>query len=217
MPRYRFDIQQNTEEWEAIKVGKFSASSADKLLTDKSNKGYIQLVDRMVEEKITGQPTESKVFSGNQFTDRGHELEPVARNDYELSYFTDIELVGVVEKDEWVLCSPDGLINEDELWQAKCPIFNTQKSYLKKANALKKEGKTDNEILLKIDSKYYKQMQFELFVSERKRNIFYSYHPHLSAVKLIIERDENVIKEIETRLSEAIEEVKNEIKLIKSL
>ncbi len=34
----RFDILQNTEEWHRIKIGKFSASSADALLSEKKYK-----------------------------------------------------------------------------------------------------------------------------------------------------------------------------------
>lgn len=202
MPLYNFDIKQNTDEWVAIKIGKFSASIAADLLMDKKTAGYIKLIDRIVEERITGQQTESKSFTGNGFTERGHELEPVAREDYEFRSFNDVVQVGVVELDEWVLCSPDGLINDNGLIQIKCPIFNTQKEYLKTQ---------------KVPGNYYKQMQFELFVTEREYNIFYSYHPHLPPVEIKIYRDEVVISEIENRLNEAKNEVIKEIEYLKSL
>lgn len=202
MPNYRYDIIQNTEEWENIRIGKFSASSASDLLMDKKNKGYQKLIDRIVEERITGQKSESNTFSGNQYTERGHELEPVAREDYEFRTFKEINLVGVVELDDWVLCSPDGLIDEDGLYQAKCPIFNTQKEYLKTK---------------KIPSNYYKQMQFELYVTGRKFNVFNSYHPHLPALDIILERDEQVIFEIENRIKEAKLEITKEIEFLNSL
>ena len=70
MPQYRFDIKQNTDEWIALKVGKFSASSCAELLMDKKTKGYTGLIDKIVEERMTGNPSESKKFQGNQFTDR---------------------------------------------------------------------------------------------------------------------------------------------------
>jgi hypothetical protein len=202
MPKYRFDIQQNTEEWEAIKIGKFSASTCAELLMDKKTKGYRGLIDKIVEERMTGKPCESKKFQGNQFTDRGHELEPVAREDYEMRSFDDVNIVGVVELDDWVLCSPDGLINDNGLYQAKCPIFNTQKEYLKTR---------------KIPTNYYKQMQFELFVSGREYNVFNSYHPSLPPLDIIVLRDEEIISEIKTRLEEAKKEVLEEIKFLKSL
>lgn len=197
-----FSIQQNTPEWFEIKLGKFSASTAAELLMDKSTKGYQGLINKIIEERITELPCESKKFTGNQFTDRGHELEPIAREDYERRNFKDIKTIGVIELDDWTLCSPDGLIDKDGIYQAKCPIFSTQREYLK---ADKPPGN------------YYKQMQFELFVSGREYNVFNSFHPYLPPFDKIIKRDEKMIHEIQVRLSEARKEVETEIKYLKSL
>lgn len=213
MPKYRYDIIQNSEEWEIIKYAKFSASICASLLMDKKNKGYQDLIDKIIEERITGQKTESKSFQGNYSTDRGHEFEPIAREDYEIRTFQTVDIIGVIELDDWVLCSPDGLIGKDRLHQIKCPIFNTQRKYLKlvsKHNAL-----TDNEILKKINSIYYKQEQFELFVSGRKEAVWTSYHPSLPPIDLTIVRDDEMILNIENRIKEAKEEVILEIEQIK--
>lgn len=198
----RFDIEQNTDEWIQIKVGKFSASICDDLLMDKKTVGYTGLIQKIIEERITGNPSESKKFQGNSFTERGHEFEPLARNDYEIRTFSEVKQIGVIELDEWVLCSPDGLIDDNGLYQAKCPIFNTQLEYLKTQ---------------KVPTNYFKQMQFELYVSGREYNVFNSYHPFLPPVDIIVYRDEAMIKEIEKRLSEAKEEVLKEIEFINSL
>jgi len=206
-PIYRYDIEQNSDEWFDIKLGMFSASSAAELLMDKKTKGYQNLIARIVEERITGSRCENNMFKGSGFTERGHEFEPIAREDYEIRNLKIIKLVGVVIYNEWVLCSPDGLIDEDGLHQIKCPIFSTQKEYLIK---LKNEKSV-------IDSTYYKQLQFELFATKRKYNVFTSFHPRLKAIDIVVERDEEMISEIETRLNEAIAEVKEQIKLIKSL
>lgn len=200
--KLRFDIEQNTDEWILIKVGKFSASTCADLLMDKKTAGYTELIKKIVEERITGNPSESKKFQGNSFTERGHELEPLARNDYEVRNFCEVKQIGVIELDEWVLCSPDGLIDDNGLYQAKCPIFNTQLEYL--------ETK-------KVPTNYYKQMQFELFVSGREYNIFNSFHPHLPPVDIIVNRDEVMIAEISRRLEEAKMEVLHRINFIKSL
>jgi len=195
---YRYDIEQNTPEWELIKLGKFSASTADKLLMNEKNKGYQDLIGQLVEERITGKPCEGR-FTGNEFTERGHELEGEAVQDYELRHLTATRKVGVVEYDEWVLCSPDRLIGDDGLLQIKCPIFKTQKEYLRTK---------------KVPGNYYKQMQFELFVSGRKYNVFYSYHPFLSPFEQVIERDDQMINDIQEALKKAKNDVLNEIKLL---
>jgi hypothetical protein len=196
-----YDIQQNTPEWTEFKLGKFSASSAADLLMDKKTKGYQNLIARIVEERITGKPCESK-WEGNQFTERGHEFETEARNDYELRNLTKVDIIGLIEMDNWTVCSPDGLIGETGLIQIKSPIFNTQKEYLKTRQ---------------IPGNYHKQMQFELFVSGRDFNVFYSYHPSLPPVEIILNRDEKIISEIQQRLEEAKTEVIEEINFLKSL
>lgn len=198
----RFDIIQNTEEWLQIRLGKFSASVCADLLMDKKTVGYTGLIQKIIEERITGLPCESKKFQGNQFTERGHELESMARTDYEFRNLVTVKQIGVIEFDEWVLCSPDGLIDDNGLYQAKCPIFNTQLEYLKTQ---------------KVPTNYYKQMQFELFVSGREYNVFNSFHPSLPPVDIIVYRDAVMIQQIEDRIIEAKEEILKEIEFINSL
>ena len=198
----REDIIQGSEKWFEIKIGKFSASTCADLLMAKSTAGYKSLIDRIIEERMTGLPTESRSFKGNQFTERGTEMEPLAAEDYELRNFAELKLIGVIELDDWVLCSPDRLIGDNGLYQAKCPIFNTQREYLKTQ---------------KVPGNYYKQMQFELYVAYREYNIFNSFHPYLPAVDIRLERDEEMIATIARRLEEAKQEVTNEINYLKSI
>lgn len=205
-PEYRYDIIQNSEEWLNIKLGMFSASCAAELLMDKKTKGYSGLINRIVEERITGKECENKAFKGNGFTNRGHDFEAEAIEDFELRTLQIVNSVGVVILDDWTLCSPDGLIGDNELIQIKCPIFNTQREYLEKI----KKGKSP------IDSVYYKQMQFELFVTGRKANIFTSYHPYLKYINVRVERDEEMIHSIKDRLKQAISECEDQIESIKN-
>lgn len=206
---YRYDIEQNTDEWLSLKVRKIGASNAPDLLMKKTTSGYSSLVDRLVEETITGEKTESNTFKGNQHTERGHELEPIARQDYELRTLTAVDIIGVIELDDWVMCSPDGLIAHDKLHQIKCPIFNTQRKYLSIISEHK--GLSDNDLLKKISGSYYKQCQYELYVSDRKINIWTSFHPSLSPIDLNITRDEVLISEIKLRLKEIKLEVLEQV------
>jgi exodeoxyribonuclease (lambda-induced) len=165
---------------------------------EKKCEGYKKLIKRIVEERVTGKPSESK-WAGNKYTERGHDLEPIAIEAYELETFNKVIRVGLVEMNEWCVCSPDGFIGNDTLIQVKNPIFSTQWDYLED-----KQVPTD----------YYKQMQFELMTCERKKNIFYSYHPNLPSLMLTVERDEKIIEMIRWRLDEAIEEAKKRIEQI---
>ncbi|MFA5177253.1 MAG: lambda exonuclease family protein [Candidatus Omnitrophota bacterium] len=195
---YNYLIQQNTNEWITAKLGKFSASSASDLLMDTKCEGYKKLIKRIVEERITGKPSESK-WIGNKYTDRGHDLEPVAISDFESRTFRKVKLVGLVELNDWCVCSPDGLVGGDTVIQVKNPIFSTQLDYL------------DDQ---KIPGDYYKQMQFELYVCGREKNIFYSYHPSLPVVMIETQRDEIMINRIKEALSIAIDTAKTRIKRI---
>lgn len=205
-PIYRYDIEQNSDEWLEVKLAKFSASVANDLLMDKSNKGYQNLIARIVEERITGERCENNQFKGNWATERGHQFEPIARRDYEIRKLEVIKLVGVVELNNWVLCSPDGLIGNNILHQIKCPIFSTQKEYLDKI-------KLNKDPLI---SAYKIQIQFELFVTSRDYTVLTSYHPYLKAIDIMVKRDLSVINEIENRLGEAKNEVLKQIEIIKN-
>lgn len=209
-PIYRYDIKQNSEEWLEIKIGMFSASSADKLLSDKNTKGYNELISKIAEERITGKRSDRSVFGGNKYTERGHEFEPIARDDFEFRTLNPVKLVGVVIKDEWALCSPDGLIGTDKLHQIKCPIFSTQEEYLELAN------KTDDCIKI-IGGSYYKQLQFELYVTGRKSNIWTSFHPYLRSLDVEVFRDAEMLNTIHNRMFEAKKEVIERIERIKKL
>jgi len=220
-PSYRYDIVQNSEEWMQERVRRIGASNAADLLMPKTTKGYQNLKDRLVEETITGIETESKKFFGNAYTERGHEFEPIAREDFEFRTLESVEIVGMVILDEWSHCSPDGLIGKDTLHQIKCPIFNTQKKYLSIVNDDKTRAEkyrlSDNDLLKKIDTGYYKQLQYELYVSDRKVNIWTSFHPNLPAIDLNIVRDEDMIFNIENSLKEIKAEVLKEVEQIKLL
>jgi len=193
-------IQQNSDEWDKIRLGKFTASSCDKLLSGENTKGYTELIEKIAEERFTGEKCQSKVWIGNSFTERGHMLEPIAIQQYENESFNVVESIGFVEKDSWCGCSPDGLIGDNKLIQVKCPIFRTQMEYHEK---------------LKVPTNYYKQMQFELYTTKRESNIFYSYHPKLSAVEIEVFVDEIMQKEIDNRMKIAIEQVEYKIEIIK--
>jgi len=67
-------------------------------------------------------------WAGNEHTERGNELEPVAREAYEFINDCKVEQVGYcLTDDERYGCSPDGLIdNREGGFEAKCPIMEIQ-------------------------------------------------------------------------------------------
>lgn len=191
------EIAQGTDEWKKLRRGKFTASNFSKLFTKKDSVGYNELIHKVVFERLTGQSPEE---FGNKWTERGNTLEEEAIIDYTTRTFNLVERVGFIELDEWVGCSPDGLIGDEGMIQAKCPKYTTLMDYL---------------ISDKVPKDYFYQMQGELFVAKRKWNDFFVYHPQFKPMLKRIERDEKVIADIQTELDLAIKEAQKRIRILK--
>jgi len=192
------EIEQGTPEWLELKAGKFSASTHKDLHAKETTAAYEKAIYKIVFERLTGKSPET--FK-NDYMERGNELEAEARKDYELTKFVKVREVGFVELNEWVGCSPDGLIGNDGLLEIKCPAYNTMINYL-----LKKQ----------LPSIYKWQVHFQMYVTGRKWVDFYAYHPDLKSVIVRVERDEILIKEIDQKLKESIAKVKQILKQLKS-
>jgi hypothetical protein len=190
------DMKQNSIEWEREKLGKFSASACADLFAGKSTATYQGLIKRIAFERMYGATPES--WDGNFWTERGHDLEPLAVQEQLFqNKHKDIKRVGLVVKDDWTCCSPDLLIGENKLMQIKAPKYSTQIDYL---------------ISKTIPMKYQKQMQFEMFVTQREENIFFSYHEVLPNVEIPLKVNRDFHKELEIRLTTAKEHVQELIK-----
>lgn len=194
---YHYDIQQNTPEWLQMRLGKFTGSVFADLFAKPSTKTYQNAINKVVFERLTGELPES--FS-NDWTERGHLLEGEAIEAYELKTFTKVNRVGFVELNDWVGCSPDGLISDKGMIQVKCPKFSTLIDY---------------HLSGEVQSDYGIQMQGELWVTEREWNDFYVYHPKLKPILKRIYRDEAMIDKIQIEVAKAIEISLNRIEQIK--
>jgi hypothetical protein len=93
------NVQQGTDEWLALRRGKFTASTFYDLFLKPETKTYQDAINRVVFERLTGESPES--FQ-NEWMKRGNELEPQAIEAYELQTFSKVERVGFCEFSEWV-------------------------------------------------------------------------------------------------------------------
>jgi len=190
------NVEQGTDEWKEVRAGKFTSSTFGKLFMSPSTKGYNDLINQIVYERITGESPES--FT-NQWMERGTELEPEAREAYELQTFNKVHQVGFVELNEWVGGSPDGLVDEDGMIEIKCPKSSTLIDYA---------------LSNKVPKDYEWQMQGNLYVTGRAWCDFWVYHPKLNPLFIKVGRDEKKIKELEAQLEVAIEKAKERIQII---
>lgn len=127
-----FDIQQNTDEWLAMRSQKLNGSKLGVIMAHYGKpfgepaKKYA--VDIAIEQ-ITGEPISNSYT--NEHMDRGHAQEPVARLLYEEMNFCTVENGGFFSSD-FIGCSPDGLVSDDGVIEIKSVIPSVHYSNIKR-------------------------------------------------------------------------------------
>jgi len=190
------EVTQGSPEWHELRRTRFTASNFHKMFAKENTKTYQNFINEIVFARLTGEVEEGYT---NDFMKRGIELEPEAIEKYELGSFNKVHRVGFVSLSDWVGCSPDGLIGKDGMIQVKAPKATTLMEYYGS----------------EVPNDYYIQIQGELFVTGRQWSIFYVYHPKLKPYQIGVERDEEMIKQIDEKLGECIKEAKRRINKLK--
>ena len=195
-------MQQKTDEWYTARLGKVTASRVADVMaktksgTSASRKNYLA---QLLCERLTGKQDESFTNAAMQ---RGNELEPIARANYELETGRAVQEVGFIDHPSiaYFGASPDGLVGDDGLIEIKCPNTATHLETLKNR---------------KPDSKYIIQMQVQMACTGRAWCDFVSYDDrlpdNLAYICLRTNRDNDHIAEIEKGVSEFLLELKDTI------
>jgi len=116
------DIQQNTDEWAAMRCGRLGSSSLAKVM---ANYGKAfgdpakKLAVEIAVQQLTG--TSDSISYSNEHMERGHEQEPLARFEYEQEMFCDV-LNGGYFCTDFLGCSPDGLVGKNGVIEIKSVI-----------------------------------------------------------------------------------------------
>ena len=165
------DVEQGTDAWHKLRAGRPTSSEFSKLVSgtgkvSSSMKAYAlklateKYLDGFGKRIVSG-------FQGNGYTDRGHELEPVSRADYEMIHQVTVEEVGFITDDlmRWGT-STDGLVGEDGVVEFKNLIETT---FFDALVYWKMNGKTE--------PKYMPQCQGELMITERAWVDLVLYNP----------------------------------------
>ena len=181
------DCEQGSEEWLQARSGVITASNFGKVFTGagKASTQADALINTLVAERITGKPTETYK---NDAMRRGNELEPEAREMFELETFLSTETVGLVKMDDHEIgCSPDALIGDDSGLEIKCPSASTMIAY-------KRSGK--------LPSAYVQQVHGSMLVTGRSNWWFFAYHPDMKPFILNVKRDDKLLAAAEELLIE---------------
>lgn len=208
-------MDQHSPEWWAARCGKVTASRiGDLMARNQPHKGQTvgdwsakrqHYLDEKVAEIITGKPRDRKKVAS---LDHRLELEPDARSAYEFYRDVEIDLVGFVEHPTIPRCgaSPDGLLGSDGCVEIKCPDSETHiNTWLGKV----------------VDRGYILQMQFGMACTGRQWWDFVSFDPNMpEELKLYVqrvERDDQLIAEIETNVIEFLAEVDQKVEQVRAL
>jgi len=195
---YHYDVVQGTDEWKLLKAGMFSSSKFSELMGDKKKSGRKTYLHKILSERTTGIPCEDRYYG--QSMKRGNELESRGRALHGLKIGEKIKEVGFITAggkwDGWVCCSTDGLIGEDGIYEGKAVNNPVQIWTIL-------EGR--------VPTHHRFQIQGGLLVTGRKFCDFVSYNPDAGLkyeyFHKRVFRDEELIREIEQRIDEGIEEV----------
>lgn len=194
-------IDQNSEEWDALRLGKFTASTFSDLFMAKTTAGYKKAIIKVAYERVTG---ESEDSYSNKWMQRGHEKEPFAVENYEMLTFNTCEPAGFFEYDEFTGASPDRkIIGFNGGCEFKCPSFQIYNEYLETG---------------KLPKDYYWQIIGQLLCTGWDFIDYMPYsNPKLKQILIRIERSqhESDIAVLKAKLAECIEEVKQLIERIK--
>jgi hypothetical protein len=135
--------------------------------------------------------------------ERGNELEPRARDYYELATGNTVVETGFCLNDKYNYgVSPDGLIGDNGGIEIKCPSPPVHVAYLRAGV---------------LPTKYKQQVQGCLLVTEREYWDFLSYHPSMPAMLVRVERDDDYIELLQAEVEKACETIQTQYQKLKEL
>lgn len=210
------EIEQGTQEWHALRCGRFTGTSCAKILGTKAAK-EAHIYDKACEISI-GTKSDSDENINGIHINRGKLYEDPARNAYikynaELLLDDPVTVPGFVASGEYIGYSPDGFVGNDGLIEIKIPDSN---NYFRQALEIKNKG------IAAIPKDYYLQMQFGLLVCQKQWVDYVIYSPkhEISGKALFVQKvlpDDKIQEEICDALESAITQMQKLIEEYKDL
>lgn len=198
---------QRSPEWFAARLGKATASHAHDIMTTGANgkplAGYKNYRAELVVERLTGQPIDTYQSAPMLW---GIENEPLAKLYYTMATKNIVEDCGFFEHAKLEAgASPDGLLGQDGVLEIKCPNTATHIETLHSSE---------------IPKMYFAQVQYQLWITDRKFADFVSFDPRLpDNARLFIkrvERDDAYIEQLEGAVKIFLKSVDGELAFVKS-
>lgn len=194
-------IEQNTDEWFQLRMGKITSSNFAKIMANQGKafgNPAIQYAQRVAIESKTNVNIET--FQ-NEWMEKGIEMEQEAREAYQMATFTDVLPGGFCESGRFG-SSSDGLV-EDGMTEIKCVKYNTHFERLVKGG---------------FDTTYQWQIRGQMWLYDKPWCDFVSYCPDFPHNKQLyiyrVERDLVYEDEMIFRLNEFTQVVDKYIEIL---
>ena len=182
---------QGTPEWHQQRLGSIGGASIKNVMAKGKGKSRLSLMYQLASEIITGEPADT--FT-NATMERGTQLEPKARAAFSFVCDEDVKEVSLIKGDiERTHCSPDGLVGKNAILELKCPLAHTQARYL------------DED---RMPTDYIKQIQWNMYISQRTHCHFFSYHPQMHPFHVIELQNNALIADMIVGAQTFLEELK---------
>lgn len=180
---------QGTDEWRRARMGVPTASEFSTVLAVGKNGGPSRerrtYMFKLAGERLTGELAES--FT-NKHTERGHAMEPDAREAYAFVRGVEPQQIGFVRRhDVNAGASPDSFVGDDGVLEIKTKLPHLQLETL-----------VEN----KLPSEHVAQVQGLLWITGRRWCDFVSYWPNLPLFVTRVPRDEAYIARLAVAVAE---------------
>lgn len=185
------DCEQGSEEWLAARLGIPTGTGIKNIVSNSGQRSasWVNYLAELVAESIEGAKESVKTAA----MERGNQLEPLARMEYEFETGNDVVQVGGVylNADKELMISPDGLIPSlRKGLEIKCPRMKTHIKYLLEGG---------------VPSEYVIQVQSALWVTGYESWDFVSYCPEYQKQPFYlctVQRDEILMKAFDKYIPE---------------
>lgn len=207
-------IEQGSPEWFELRRGLATGSHFSEVMAE--GRGKTEATTRrnyrmkLALEIVTGKVLDNVYgFSSNKHTERGKELEPIARMLYESHTGHIVKEVDFI-KHKYLAAgvSPDGLVGDDGMVEFKCPIPAVHWDYINMPAGIP-------------PAEYKWQVYGEMLVAERRWNDFVSYNEDMPReLQLHINRihwDDKICAELEAGIMKFIAEVNVTVKEVQEM
>ena len=116
------DIEQGTEEWFQLRGNYFTASEVGPFILATGKVAENARLN-LICDKLGAPAGVIEPQRGSFATDRGNELEPLARAFFEVETGLEVRQTGFCSHDSLMIgCSPDGLVGDDAGLEIKCKM-----------------------------------------------------------------------------------------------